>query len=173
MAADHRGRTKERGRVAGAAREAGGGMPDIGELLGRELSTAVVMFHEAVAARRGLTATENKALDLLTRRGPVTSGELARGLGLTPGAVTGLVDRLARAGYARRVADAADRRKTLVVADAERLNQELRPAFTPLSEAVEDLTSRYSRDQLEAIGDFLVHVTQILRDQTARLTGDG
>ncbi|MEV0841888.1 MarR family transcriptional regulator [Actinocatenispora sera] len=159
--------------MAGAARGAEGGTPDIGELLGRELSTAVVMFHEAVAARRGLTATENKALDLLTRRGPVTSGELARGLGLTPGAVTGLVDRLARAGYARRVADAADRRKMLVLADAERLERELRPAFAPLSEAVEDLTRRYTPEQLEAIGDFLAGVTQILRDQTTRLTGDG
>jgi DNA-binding MarR family transcriptional regulator len=148
-------------------------MPDIGELLGRELSTAVVMFHEAVAARRGLTATENKALDLLTRRGPVTSGELARGLGLTPGAVTGLVDRLARAGYARRVPDPTDRRKALVVADAERLDQELRPAFAPLSEAVEELTHRYTPAQLQAIGDFLGNVTQILRDQTARLTDEG
>lgn len=131
------------------------------------------MFHEAVAERRGLTATENKALDLLTRRGPITSGELARGLGLTPGAVTGLVDRLARAGYARRAADAADRRKALVVADAERLNRELRPMFTPLSEAIDDLVREYTPAQLETIGDFLTNVTRILRDQTTRLAGDG
>ncbi|WP_433497705.1 MarR family winged helix-turn-helix transcriptional regulator [Sphaerimonospora sp. CA-214678] len=146
-----------------------GGTPDLGELLGRELSTAVVMFHEAVAARRGLTATENKALDLLARRGPVTSGDLARELGLTPGAVTGLVDRLARAGYAQRLPDAADRRKTLVAADVDRLNAEMRPVFAPLREAVEKLADGFTAAELATIEHFVTEVAAIMRDQTARL----
>ncbi|WP_377340276.1 MarR family winged helix-turn-helix transcriptional regulator [Plantactinospora siamensis] len=143
---------------------------DVGELLGRELSTAVVMFHEAVAARRGLTAAENKALDLLTRLGPVSSGELARQLGLTPGAVTGLVDRLARAGYAQRVPDATDRRRTFVAANLDRLKAELEPAFEPMRQAVAHLTDGYSPAQLGAIRTFLADVTRILHEQTARLT---
>lgn len=145
--------------------------PDLGELLGRELSTAVIMFHEAVAARRGLTATENKALDVLTRRGPITSGELARELGLTPGAVTGLVDRLARAGYARRVTDANDRRKALVVVDADRLEAELRPVFAPMREAMTKLAGGYTPEQLATIDHFVTNATAILHEQTARLTG--
>lgn len=145
------------------------GTLDLGELLGRELSTAMVMFHEAVAARRGLTATENKALDLLARRGPITSGELARELRLTPGAITGLVDRLARAGYARRLPDPTDRRKTLVAADVDRLTAEMRPVFAPLIEAMEKLAAGYTPAQLAAIEHFVTEVTAILRDQTARL----
>lgn len=148
---------------------AGGGAPDLGELLGRELSSAVVMFHEAVAARRGLTATENKALDVLTRRAPVTSGVLARELGLTPGAVTGLVDRLVRAGYAQRVPDATDRRKALVVADADRLAAELEPVFAPLKEAVAQLAAGYTAAQIATIEHFVTNVAVILREQTARL----
>ncbi|MFI6454686.1 MarR family winged helix-turn-helix transcriptional regulator [Streptosporangium amethystogenes] len=143
---------------------------DLGDLLGRELSTAVVMFHEAVAARRGLTATENKALDLLARRGPVTSGDLARELGLTPGAVTGLVDRLSRAGYARRVPDATDRRKIFVAAEVERLDAEMQPVFAPLREAITSLTHGYTAAQVATIEHFVTDVVAILRDQTARLT---
>jgi DNA-binding MarR family transcriptional regulator len=154
-------RTRDRGAAA-----------DLGELLGRELSTAVVMFHEAVAARRGLTATENKALDLLSRRGPITSGELARQLGLTPGAVTGLVDRLARAGYARRVPDGTDRRKIFVVADVDRLTAEMAPAFAPLKAEMARLTSGYTPDQLTTIEHFVTRAAAILREQTIRLAGE-
>lgn len=148
------------------------GTLDLGERLGREFSTAVVMFHEAVAARRGLTATENKALDVLARRGPITSGELARELGFTPGAVTGLVDRLARAGYAQRVPDPTDRRKIFVVADTDRLTAELQPLFAPLSEAMAKLSQGYTPAELATIEHFVANSTAILRDQTARLTGE-
>lgn len=127
------------------------------------------MFHEAVAARRGLTATENKALDLLARRGPVTSGDLARQLGLTPGAITGLVDRLSRAGYARRVPDAVDRRKTFVVADVERLDAEMGPVFAPLRAAITNLMRGYSAAQLATVEHFVSNVVAILEDQTARV----
>ena len=53
-------------------------------LAGRASSVATVMFHTAVAARQGLNATEEKALDLLERSGPLTAGELARQTGLAP-----------------------------------------------------------------------------------------
>ena len=54
-----------------------------GALLGRELSTAVILFHQAVAERAGLTATDWKCLDLLDRMGPLTAGQLADEVGLT------------------------------------------------------------------------------------------
>ncbi|HET9560057.1 MAG TPA: MarR family transcriptional regulator, partial [Actinomycetota bacterium] len=39
-------------------------------LAGRAMSAATVMFHATVAALQGLSATEEKALDLLERFGP-------------------------------------------------------------------------------------------------------
>jgi len=146
------------------------GPPDLGELLGREFSSAVVMFHEATAARLGLTATESKALDVLARRGPLTAGDLARELGLTPGAITGLVDRLASAGYAQRVPDAADRRKTLIVVAVEQLNAQMQPVFVPFMQAIDELLSGYSGEQRDTIQHFITHVTRILRDHTAHIT---
>ncbi|MFD0591918.1 hypothetical protein ACFQZ4_04560 [Catellatospora coxensis] len=46
--------------------------------LGWELSTASVLFHEAVARRLGLTAVEHKALGMIVRGGPLPAGALAR-----------------------------------------------------------------------------------------------
>src|SRR5215208_4255523 len=89
-------------------------------LAGRASSVATVMFHTAVAARQGLNATEEKALDLLERSGPLTAGELARQTGLAPASVTGLITRLERKGLARRAPNPDDRRSVLVEADARR-----------------------------------------------------
>ena len=62
---------------------------DAGNLLGRDFIAAVVVFHELVGRALGLSATDRKCLDLLSR-GPVTAGEIAAFTGLTTGAVTGI-----------------------------------------------------------------------------------
>lgn len=43
-----------------------------------------------------------------------TLGEIAKKLNVTPAVVTGLVDRLERRGYVRRVASTVDRRRVLI-----------------------------------------------------------
>jgi DNA-binding MarR family transcriptional regulator len=55
-----------------------------------------------------------RCLDVIQREGPVPAGRLADETGLTTGAITTVLDRLERAGYARRVRDADDRRRVLV-----------------------------------------------------------
>ena len=82
--------------------------------LHRDLATAVVSFHEAVARRLGMTAAERKCAGVLAERGRMTPGELAQETGLTTGAITGIVDRLAKAGYAARVPHPTDRRSVIV-----------------------------------------------------------
>jgi DNA-binding MarR family transcriptional regulator len=55
-----------------------------------------------------------KCAELLVRSGPMTAGQLARATGLTTGAITGIVDRLEQAGWARRSADPGDRRRVII-----------------------------------------------------------
>src|SRR4030095_2359881 len=62
--------------------------------LHRDLATAVVTFHEAVAGRLGMSAAEQRVLGVLGRMDPATPGQLAEATGLTTGAITGIVDRL-------------------------------------------------------------------------------
>lgn len=79
------------------------------------------MLHAAIGRRLGLSPTDHKHLDLISREGPLSAGRLAQLTGLTTGAVTALVDRLEDAGFVRRRRDPADRRGVLVEADESRL----------------------------------------------------
>jgi DNA-binding MarR family transcriptional regulator len=141
-------------------------------LAGRAMSAATVMFHTAVAARQGLSATEEKALDLLERFGPLTAGELSKRSGLAPASVTGLINRLERKGFARRIAHPSDRRSILVEVDAERVYAGMAPLFADWVGSLEELYAGYSDEQLELILHFLTEVARRQREATARLTSD-
>ncbi|MGV7636851.1 MarR family winged helix-turn-helix transcriptional regulator, partial [Mycobacterium kansasii] len=91
------------------------------------------MFHEAVGRSMGLTAVERKTLDVLRRLGPVSASQLVEHTGLTSGAVTGLVDRLARRGFAVREPDPQDRRRIVVtLAPNPTLDAHVAEVFGPL-----------------------------------------
>jgi DNA-binding MarR family transcriptional regulator len=139
-------------------------------LAGRAMSAATVMYHATVAARQGLSATEEKALDLVERFGPMTAGELAKRSGLAPASVTGLVNRLERKGFARRVAHPSDRRSILVEIDAERVYAGMAPLFADWFGSLEELWAGYTDQQLELILHFLTEVARRQQEATARLT---
>jgi DNA-binding MarR family transcriptional regulator len=147
---------------------------NLGEELGRELSTAVILFHEAVASRLGLSAAEWKCLGLLDRTGPATAGRLAELSGFTTGAITGIVDRLERAGYARREPNPRDRRSVIIQSiQSDALRRQVAPIFASLGNAMAVVASKYSVQELAAIRDYLERTIQTLRDETAKLTHRG
>jgi DNA-binding MarR family transcriptional regulator len=139
--------------------------------LGQELSTAIVLFHEAVARRLGLNAAEHKALGVIARSGPLPTGALAPQLGVGVSAVTGIVDRLEHAGYVRREPDPTDRRRVLVVADASR-TPDLTGIFADLSKEMATLLTKYDDRELAAIADYLTRMVDVLRAQTWRLAAN-
>jgi DNA-binding MarR family transcriptional regulator len=141
------------------------------EAAGRAQSAATVMFHSVLAAKRGLSATEEKALDLLDRFGPLTAGELARRAGLAPASVTGLVDRLERKGFARRVPHPRDGRSVLVEVDHDQVMASLGPLFADWFRSLDELWAGYSDEQLELILDFLNEAARRQQQATANLTG--
>jgi DNA-binding MarR family transcriptional regulator len=124
-------------------------------LAGRELSTVTVLFHTAVAERRGLSTTEEKALDVLLRLGPLTHQELTEHTGLAAASVTNLIDRLERKGFARRGPHPDDKRRVLVTADAEFAFKQMAPLFAGLMAELEDLYAGYSDEELELIAGFV------------------
>lgn len=140
-------------------------------MAGRELSTAAVLFHTAMSERRGLSATEGKALDLLDRFGPLTARELAERSGLAPASVTGLVDRLEAKGAARRVPHPQDRRRILIELDREWVRQ-FDGLFDDFVKALLELSERYTDDQLDAVVDFMTRAAQAQQEATARLTAE-
>lgn len=139
-------------------------------LAGREMSASSMTFHSLIAEKFGLTVTDWRAWDLVIRHGPLTAGAFARLTGLTPGAVTGLIDRLVQAGAVQRLRDARDRRKVLVRAkprsSGERAANLL---FAPMLQAVEKLYADYSDEQLRTIAGFMKRMSTLLREETAAL----
>ncbi|SHE79604.1 MarR family winged helix-turn-helix transcriptional regulator [Streptoalloteichus hindustanus] len=137
--------------------------------LGRSMGSATVMFHTQVAERLGVSPTDHKCLDLVVQaRVPITAGRLAELSGLSTGAVTGVVDRLERAGFVRRVRDPQDRRKVLV----EPTGTHVRIAtglFDGVRRGVAELVAQYDERQLAAVEGFLETMTEVLRRETARL----
>ncbi|MER5930563.1 MarR family transcriptional regulator [Streptomyces sp. NPDC002054] len=117
---------------------------------GRETSAVTVMFHTAVAERRGLGATETKTLDLLQRNGPLTAKELAQHSGLAPASVTGLVDRLEQKGYVRRVKHPTDKRRVLVEVRPEKMH-ELAPVYADWAREVAELCEEFTTEELETV----------------------
>lgn len=138
-----------------------------GREFGRELSTAVVAFHEAVGAHLGVTAVDQRALALLASKGPMTAGALAREIALTPGAVTGVVDRLERAGLARREPDPADRRRVVISAAEGAFGD----VFAGLAASMAEVMARYDEAEQRVIADFVTRTIDVLREETRRLTG--
>ena len=136
---------------------------------GRELSAAAVMFHTALAARQGLSATEEKALDLLDRYGPLTGRQLAERSGLAPASVTGLVGRLEAKGFARRTRNPHDGRSVLIEAEPDRL-AELGPLFADWVRELEALSQKYTDAELTVITGFLTESARRQKDATSRLT---
>jgi DNA-binding MarR family transcriptional regulator len=141
------------------------------ETAGRAQSAATVMFHTAVAARQGLSATEEKALDLLERHGPLTAGELARHSGLAPASVTGLINRLERKGFARRVPNPNDRRSVLVEIDRDQIYASMAPLFADWVRSLQEMYAGYTDQQLELILNFLNEAARRQQQATRKLTG--
>src|SRR5580765_8467755 len=88
--------------------------------IGRKVSIAILVFMNAVADRIGLSLTDLFCGELLSRTGTLSAGELAELTGLTTGAITGVIDRLEKNGYARRENDPQDRRRVMVRALPEK-----------------------------------------------------
>jgi len=120
----------------------------------RRSQTATDRFDQAVADALGINRTDMRCLDTIEREGPVAAGRLAEATGLTSGAITTALDRLERAGFARRISDASDRRRVLV---------ELTPSarersddfYGPHMAESERLFHRYTREQLELLLEFV------------------
>jgi DNA-binding MarR family transcriptional regulator len=131
------------------------------------LSAAMALFQTRSAAERGLTLTDLQAVDILEREDGVCASRLADQCGLTPGAITGMLDRLERAGVARRTRDAGDARRLVVRAAQDRPCRDCRvpPAFRRVVDSFDEA-------DLQAIRRFLRESARALQRTTDRKRPD-
>jgi DNA-binding MarR family transcriptional regulator len=134
----------------------------------RKASAQGVLYSATVAARLGLASSDLECLDIITLAGPATAGRLAEATGLTSGAITGVIDRLERAGFARRERDLVDRRKVLVRALPAALRK-IAPLYAPMQRAGDESLAPYSDQELALLLGFLERATQAAVAATAAL----
>ena len=89
------------------------------EIAPRRWSAQGAIFGQTVAKTVGISGSDLECLDFLNLEGRVTAGRLAEVMGLTTGAITGVVDRLEKAGLVRRERDPDDRRKVFIATAPE------------------------------------------------------
>jgi DNA-binding MarR family transcriptional regulator len=124
----------------------------IGEV--RRSQNATDRFDQAVADALGLNRTDMRCMDVIEREGPVPAGKLAEATGLTSGAITTALDRLERAGYARRSGDPSDRRRVLVELTPQ-ARKDANGFYASHVELSERLYKRYTLSQLELLLEFV------------------
>jgi DNA-binding MarR family transcriptional regulator len=130
--------------------------------LGRDLSDATLRLHQIIAENAGLSGTDHKYLGLLTRYGPMTAGQLGRRSGLSSGAVTGLVDRLEAKALVSREEDPADRRKILIVPNADSIQKLLGPSSAQMERRVVAHFQKLSPRDARVVEKYLTETIALL-----------
>jgi DNA-binding MarR family transcriptional regulator len=134
------------------------------------MSTEAVMFHQAVADELGLYITDHKCMDIIHRFGAMPAGRLGEMTGLTTGAITGMIDRLEKAGYVRRTNDPKDRRKTIVEPIRnKKLERKIEMIFMPLHERMHKLLSSYSDSELASLLNAMTKLIEQTREESKKL----
>ncbi|SEE35404.1 MarR family winged helix-turn-helix transcriptional regulator [Jiangella alba] len=110
-------------------------------------------FNDLVAARLGVSSSDLQALFVLSTEGSLTPGELGRQIGLTTGAASRMVERLVVAELVTRSPDAADRRRVIVTARPEALDEVARH-YGPLNEQLRQALGGFDDAGLRALRDF-------------------
>jgi len=145
----------------------------LGELIqvNRAYQSAVEKMDEAFCKLLGVNRTDGRCLDIIDQSPGLTAGELATAVGLSPGAVTTVLDRLEERGLVKRTRDAGDRRRvTLELTDDAR--RRAWEAYGPLGQMGGPAIGEISDRDLRAIIRFLRLGTEINSRRADQILSD-
>ncbi|MEU1280094.1 MarR family transcriptional regulator [Streptomyces sp. NPDC005805] len=120
-----------------------------------------------IARRLGINVTDLTCIGFLIEAQAageaLGAGDLAGRARLTTGAVTGVLNRLEKAGYVRRVPDPADRRRVTVVME-ESAQQRILTVYGPFYERLGALFATYGPDEVAVLADWFRQATELFRE---------
>lgn len=124
-------------------------------------------FDEAVGRLEGLTGSELRCISMLMT-GPKPAGEIASAVGLTPAAITALIDRLEKRGLVERTRSDTDRRKVLVAAAADAIEM-ARRYYGAIGVEGAEVLSDFSIGEVATIRRFLEAAVALQERHLAKL----
>ena len=145
-------------------------MKSLGEAM-RAHHDSTDLFDEAAAAKLGINRTDLRCLSVIEQHGPVSVGDIGKAVGLTRGATTTALDRVERAGYARRVRHPSDRRGVLLEI-TPKAHDEAGAIWSPMVEESYVLMDAYSEADLGVILKFIELSTALQLRHLAVALGD-
>ena len=131
-----------------------------------------VYFLQAVAERSGMNLTDLQCIAILTSTGPIPAGQLAETMRLTTGAVTGVINRMERAGYVRREKDPGDGRRVVVRPVLEELERAGAGFLGSPGGELDALMSGYEDRDLALFLDFMQKANAFTREEIARIRAE-
>src|ERR1700757_2963918 len=134
----------------------------------RIVSSQGAMFAKMVADRAGISSADMDCIDFVNVEGRMTAGRLAELTGLTTGAITGVVDRLEKAGFVRRERDESDRRKVFIVPVLEKMMQVGRP-YELVKRAMQKQCEAYTDAELKFLIRYGTESYQSMLEATTKL----
>ena len=126
----------------------------------RDFDSSLDLLDHAVAAALGIGRTDLRAMELISRDGPKTAGDIATALGLTSGAVTALIDRMEKSDLLRRTRSTTDRRQVLVELTLHARRREA-AIFGPLARESARALKRFSGAERAVIMIFLRQAKEV------------
>lgn len=130
----------------------------------RTFTTSAVLAATSIAQQVGMGANDLKCAEILIRLGPMSAGELGEKAGLTTGAITGIVDRLENAGWAKRMADPNDRRR-VIIHPGPQDTATVTGLYDSYMRSLTALLERYSDPELALITEFIEGMIKINYEQ--------
>ncbi|MFF9085666.1 MarR family transcriptional regulator [Streptomyces sp. NPDC014991] len=134
------------------------------------LIAAHLIGQQELARRLGLNVTDLTCFGFVLEAGDnlLTAGDLAARAHVTTGAVTGILNRLERAGYVTRRPDPMDRRRVRVAAVPAAVTR-VEAVYAGHYERLTALFSDYSPEELAVVTDWFTRATALAHTYLEKL----
>ncbi len=134
------------------------------------MSRPSIVMRSLIAERAGLNATDAECIDYLLSNPISSASDLAHATRLSKSAITSVLQRLEKAGYISRHADATDRRSSHIRLNLPLIQARFGPYYKALSIEFQKIVAKYDIEEMQLLIAHYRRMTQLYEQQVALLS---